>query len=255
MHESISEQKNQTNNVASAIKKMSESTDNVSSNAINASESAKKANNTCNNAKGVVNEGIRSVKSLVAEVDKTSDVINNLQDDVGEIVTVLEVIRGIAEQTNLLALNAAIEAARAGEQGRGFAVVADEVRTLASRTQDSTQEIQTTIERLQQGSKEAVMAMKSSKDVGEKTVEHSVGTGQSLDEITKEVSMITGMNSTIADAAREQNTMVSSIQENIGNILNESNSTEEASLNSKSTAVNLASDVKTLTSLIAQFKI
>jgi len=255
IHQSVTKQKSQTDNVAMAMEQMSQSTHNVSANASEAAESAGKANTSCENAKNVVAEGISSVKSLVTEVEKASDVINNLQGDVGEIVTVLEVIRGIAEQTNLLALNAAIEAARAGEQGRGFAVVADEVRTLASRTQDSTQEIQNMIERLQQGSKEAVNVMESSKGVGEKTMEHSISTGKSLDDIAQEVSTITGMNSEIANAAQEQNKMVDSINHSIASILEESNSTANASSLSQQTAADLSANAKALTSLIKQFKI
>lgn len=252
---SVNNQRLQTDMVATAMNEMSASAQEVSGNASEAAQSADAANNSCNSAKAVVANGIESVKSLVDEVEKASSVINDLRGDVGEIVTVLDVIRGIAEQTNLLALNAAIEAARAGEQGRGFAVVADEVRTLASRTQDSTQEIQGMIERLQKGSEEAVNVMLSSKSVGEQTVEHSSVAGASLDEIATAVSAINNMNAQIANAAREQSQVGDSINENLMQILGESDLTAEATADSHSTASELASQAAELSGLIRQFKI
>ncbi len=253
--QSVGNQRHQTDMVATAMNEMSASAQEVSGNASEAANSANHANSSCNSAKEVVAEGIHSVKSLVDEVEKASNVINNLQGDVGEIVTVLDVIRGIAEQTNLLALNAAIEAARAGEQGRGFAVVADEVRTLASRTQDSTQEIQGMIERLQKGSEEAVNVMLSSKTVGEQTVEHSTSAGTSLDEIAQAVSAINDMNAQIANAAKEQSQVGESINENLMQMLSESDLTSEATADSHNTACELANQAKGLSSLIHQFKV
>ncbi len=253
--ESVGNQRHQTDMVATAMNELSASSQEVSSNASEAANSANAANNSCNSAKEVVAEGISSVQSLVDEVEKASNVINNLQGDVGEIVTVLDVIRGIAEQTNLLALNAAIEAARAGEQGRGFAVVADEVRTLASRTQDSTQEIQGMIERLQKGSEEAVSVMLSSKTVGEQTVEHSTSAGTSLDEIAQAVSAINNMNAQIANAAKEQSQVGESINENLMQMLSESDLTSEATADSHNTACELATQAQGLNKLIHQFKV
>lgn len=255
LRQSVSQQKAQTDNVATEIERMSNKTRDVSQHAVSAADSAKLANNSCQSAKSVVSQGIDSVKSLVVKIDKASSVINSLQGDVGEIVTVLEVIRGIAEQTNLLALNAAIEAARAGEQGRGFAVVADEVRSLASRTQDSTQEIQAMIERLQKGSQEAVSVMETSKVAGEKTVEHSTSAGGSLDDIVQAVSTITGMNTEIVESAEAQSQLVESISHSLETILSESNNAFEACSQNEETATNLHSHAKELTGLIQQFKI
>lgn len=252
---SVNNQRLQTDMVATAMNEMSASAQEVSGNASEAAQSADAANTSCNSAKAVVANGIESVKSLVDEVDKASSVINNLRGDVGEIVSVLDVIRGVAEQTNLLALNAAIEAARAGEQGRGFAVVADEVRTLASRTQDSTQEIQNMIERLEKGSEEAVNVMQSSKTVGEETVEHSSSAGASLDEIASAVSAINNMNAQIANAAKEQSQVGDSINENLMQILGESDRTAEATTDSHNTASALANQAAELSNLIHQFKV
>lgn len=253
--QSVNNQQAQTDMVAQAMSNMSHSAQEISSNASEAAESANAANLNCSNAKAVVSQGLDSVKSLVNEVGKASQVINDLKGNVGDIVTVLDVIRGIAEQTNLLALNAAIEAARAGEQGRGFAVVADEVRTLASRTQDSTQEIQNMIERLQKGSEEAVAVMLSSKTVGEQTVEHSASAGLSLDEIVSAVSAINSMNVQIALSAKEQNSVGESINENLMEILAESDKTAKAADASQETVTVLASNATELNELIAQFKI
>lgn len=247
-------QQNQTDMVTTAVYEMSRSAEEVSSNAMQAADSADAANSSCREVKEVVAKGIDSVCSLVDEVGKASGVINNLKEDVGEIVSVLDVIRGIAEQTNLLALNAAIEAARAGEQGRGFAVVADEVRTLASRTQDSTQEIQGMIERLEKGSDEAVAVMLSSKTVGEQTVEHSSSAGERLDEIVEAVSGINSMNAQIANAAKEQSDVSASINKNLTQILEESKKTAEATNSSQETSSNLAAQASELNALIGQFK-
>jgi methyl-accepting chemotaxis protein len=253
--ESVEHQRQQTDMVATAMNEMTHAAEDVSANASEAAASANTANKTCGNAKEVVFKGVDSVKSLVNEVGKASEVINDLKDNVGEIVTVLDVIRGIAEQTNLLALNAAIEAARAGEQGRGFAVVADEVRTLASRTQDSTQEIQNMIERLQTGSDQAVDVMLSSRDVGEQTLVHSTSAGNSLDEIADSVNAINEMNAQIANSAKEQNTVGSSINNNIVKILTESDKTAQAATESQETVSVLAANASDLSKLIGQFKI
>ena len=253
--ESAGNQRSQTDMVATAMNEMSVSAQEVSNNAAEAATSANQANVSCSSAQNVVSQGIESVKLLVSEVDKASSVINDLKGDVSEIVTVLDVIRGIAEQTNLLALNAAIEAARAGEQGRGFAVVADEVRTLASRTQDSTQEIQGMIERLEKGSDQAVEVMVANKVVGEKTMESSISAGKSLDDIARSVSMINGMNAQIANAAREQSLVGESINENLMQILSESDRTAEATADSHKTALGLSSHANELNNLISQFKV
>ena len=166
----------------------------------------------------MLTDTVQSVSQLAKEIEHGANVVNSLQGDVGNIVTVLDVIRGIAEQTNLLALNAAIEAARAGEQGRGFAVVADEVRTLASRTQESTQEIQDMIERLQTGASEAVKVMEGGKESGDLTVGKANAAEGSLDEITSAISTISDMTTQIASAIEEQSAVSEDINRNLTRI-------------------------------------
>jgi methyl-accepting chemotaxis protein len=151
----------------------------------------------------VVEHTIESINRLADDVNRSAEVIASLGTDADQIGTVINVISSIAEQTNLLALNAAIEAARAGEQGRGFSVVADEVRTLATRTQQSTDEIQRMIERLQSGARNAVTEMQSSQAQSQDTIERADEARNSLQQITHSVSTITEMNTQIASAAEE----------------------------------------------------
>ncbi len=155
---------------------------------------------------------------MASEVERAANVIKKLESDTENVGTILDVIKGIAEQTNLLALNAAIEAARAGEQGRGFAVVADEVRTLASRTQDSTQEIQRVIEELQSAARSAAEVMSHSQDQAKLSVEQAAKTDSSLATITDKVGSITTMNMEIASATGEQEKVSNSIKRNVEGI-------------------------------------
>lgn len=158
-HQGVLQQQSETELVATAMNEMSATAQEVANNAASAANAALSADDQAKEGRGIVDTTINSIRALSTEVDKAAQVIQQLEEGAQDIGRVLEVIGGIAEQTNLLALNAAIEAARAGEQGRGFAVVADEVRTLAQRTQESTQEIKSMIESLQQSSHEAVSVM------------------------------------------------------------------------------------------------
>jgi methyl-accepting chemotaxis protein len=212
----ISAKQNQaTEQVSLVVEEMVTSVKAVSSNASSASEAANQADKAAKNGRDIVTKTVASINGLAEEVERAGEVIRKLETDTGNVGTILDVIKGIAEQTNLLALNAAIEAARAGEQGRGFAVVADEVRTLASRTQDSTQEIQKVIEELQAAARSAVDVMGQSKQRAQASVEHAAKTGESLAAITERVSAITEMNMQIASAAIEQERAAYSIKENV----------------------------------------
>ncbi|MDH5731606.1 MAG: methyl-accepting chemotaxis protein [Gammaproteobacteria bacterium] len=171
-----------------------------------------------------------AIKMVAGEINQAESVIRNLKAESENIGSILDTIRGIADQTNLLALNAAIEAARAGEQGRGFAVVADEVRVLAQRTQDSTQEIQTLIEKFQSGTEEAGRVMSSSMEKANNTVEEAVQTSEYLNQITSMVGSIKGMNMEIAAAAEQQNATAEEMNRNISNINHESQITIDNAL-------------------------
>ena len=204
--------------VATAMNQMTATVERVAQNAVDASAAARSADQEAQSGNQVVNEVVQAINELASEVGNTSQMILSLKDNAEQIGSVLDVIRGIAEQTNLLALNAAIEAARAGEQGRGFAVVADEVRTLASRTQESTEEIQSMIEKLQQGANDAVSAMQSGQQKTEFTVQRAGSAGAALAAITEAVSRIAEMNAHIAHAAEEQSTVARDINRNVSEI-------------------------------------
>ena len=202
--DSALQQQTQIEQVATAMNEMTATASEVATNARSAAEAASAADNDVNSGMEIVSQTVSSINSLASEVERANEVIRTLQSDSEEIGSVLDVIRGIAEQTNLLALNAAIEAARAGEQGRGFAVVADEVRTLASRTQQSTEEIQAMIERLQTGANDAVNVMEASHIQAKNSVDQASETGAALQKITSAVNTINQMNLHISNAAEQQ---------------------------------------------------
>lgn len=188
-----------------SVGEMSQSVGEVTTNAADAANAARSANEEADKGKAVVQETVTGIRNLADNVSQASDAVNQLQEDTNKVNVVLDVIKGIAEQTNLLALNAAIEAARAGEQGRGFAVVADEVRNLASRTQESTEEINQMLEQLQSAAHQAVAMMESSKAKVDQSVESANGAGASLEVINESVNIIADMNGAIAVATEEQN--------------------------------------------------
>jgi len=212
------DQQQQIDQVATAINEMTATVQEVARNTSEAAEAAVKADEEADNGRAIVNQTLQSIRSLETTVSNATNVISTLDQDSQNIGTVLDVIKGIAEQTNLLALNAAIEAARAGEQGRGFAVVADEVRTLASRTQESTREIEETIAKLQAGAQNAVQAMTDGQEQTSLTVQKTNEVSQSLDSIAQAVGIIKDMNQQVATAGEEQSAVSNEINQNISRI-------------------------------------
>jgi methyl-accepting chemotaxis protein len=200
----IQSQNDITVQVATAMEEMTSQIKEVSDNASSAEQAANDARSNTSDGKEIISHTITQMQSLSSNIDNVSQVIASLASESDNIGSVLDVIRGIAEQTNLLALNAAIEAARAGEQGRGFAVVADEVRTLANRTEQSTNEIQKMIQKLQAGAQDAVSAVKVSQDISIQTVEQTAKADDSLSEIDRLMEVISDMNTQIARATEQQ---------------------------------------------------
>ncbi|BBL73570.1 methyl-accepting chemotaxis protein [Methylomagnum ishizawai] len=245
----------QTEQVASAMTEMSTTVHQVAQNASRAAEAAQDADQQAKSGMSVVKSTIQSIDSLASEVGRTSEAINKLKEDSVSIGAVLDVIRGIAEQTNLLALNAAIEAARAGEQGRGFAVVADEVRTLASRTQQSTQEIQGMIERLQTGANQAVAAMAQGKTAAMNSVDQAVNAGRSLETINRYIDTIKDMNTQIAAAAEEQSVTAEEINRNVVNISGISRDTADGAEQTANASGQLARLASQLQDQVGRFRI
>ena len=212
---SVYQQQQEIDQLAAAMNEMAATVQEVANNTTGAAEAAQQVRHESESGRAAVNGTISSINTLADDVQRSADAITKLGEESDNIGMVLDVIRGIAEQTNLLALNAAIEAARAGEQGRGFAVVADEVRTLATRTHDSTQEIQLMIERLQVGARESVSLMSGNRKQMEESVSKATESGAVLEAVLDAVARISDMNTQIASAAEEQSVVTEELNRNI----------------------------------------
>lgn len=241
--------------VSTAATEMSAAVHEVAQNTLNASDAARAAEAQSRQGAVVVSATLQSIRQLAQEVEHTSQTIEALAGETASIGAVLEVIRGIAEQTNLLALNAAIEAARAGEQGRGFAVVADEVRALAARTQESTKDIQVRIERLQNGVAKAVQAMQSGSGKARDSVERAAGVDQVLAETTHSVQRINDMAAQIATACEEQSSVTEEIARNISDIRDLSNDAAANAASSMQASQQLSALSQTLATLVGRFRV
>ncbi|MEQ9061339.1 MAG: methyl-accepting chemotaxis protein [Gammaproteobacteria bacterium] len=248
-------QSDELEQISAAMHQVSSAVDDVAGHAHRAADAAVQADSQSRHGLEVVKASQATIDELAAEVGTTAELIGAVKANSLNIGTVLDVIRGIAEQTNLLALNAAIEAARAGEQGRGFAVVADEVRSLASRTQQSTQEIHDMIERLQAGANQAAEAMEHGRQRAEATVQQANEAAESLAAIVSEVNNIRGMNVQIAEVAEEQRSAAASINSNIDNITRIAGETSSSSAQIASSSDDLAVLAKRLQGAVEQFAI
>lgn len=244
-----------TDQVSAAITEMTATVQEVASNAGGAADAAQHADHNAQQGLSIMGGTLDAINQLSQETNKAGNAMAQLEVDTNRIGSVLVVIKNVAEQTNLLALNAAIEAARAGEQGRGFAVVADEVRSLAKRTQDSTAEIQQIIEAVQKGALHAVTAMKSSQSKTAATLEMAGRAGQSITQITQAITAILGMNMQIATAAEEQSYTAEEINKNIIRLVNLIESLNQDARMSEQIALRLDDTTKDLENQIAHFAV
>ena len=252
--EGMQRQCTESEQLATAMEEMASTAHEVARSAATAETSARTASEYAENGQGIVSNTISSINNLSTSIDQAANVIDELGEDANNIGTVLDVIRGIADQTNLLALNAAIEAARAGEQGRGFAVVADEVRSLAQRTQESTEEIQVMIERLQSRAQNAVSSMETGRSQVGNSVIQAKEAGESLDMITSAVTQIRDMNIQIANAAEEQTAVADEMSANITAISQVAMETAEGSQVIRSAGDSLQDLTTQSRSVLAQFQ-
>jgi methyl-accepting chemotaxis protein len=251
----LNQQREGTDQLATAANEMAATSREVAHSAEHAAESARVAADQTRQGSEVVELTTKAIDSLAEDVSSARQVIAALRVESENITSVLEVIRSIAEQTNLLALNAAIEAARAGEQGRGFAVVADEVRTLASRTQQSTQDIQGMIEKLQQGTAQAVAVMERSEESSSSTRENATAARQALQAITGAVGEITDMNHQIATAMEQQSVVSESINRHIAAVAELSEESVRDSDQTAAAATALDATGDELSKLVRRFEL
>ncbi len=251
----VQDQNDITAQVATAMEEMTSQIRDVSDNAGSAEQAATDARKNTSDGKQIISHTINQMQSLSSNIDDVSRVVASLASESNNIGSVLDVIRGIAEQTNLLALNAAIEAARAGEQGRGFAVVADEVRTLANRTEQSTNEIQQMIQKLQAGAQEAVSAVKVSQDISLQTVEQTTKADDSLSEIDRLMELISDMNTQIARATEQQSQAADEVNLRINDLSGMTDESLATTQQLNETSQQLKGSSNDMSEVVAKFKI
>lgn len=251
----VVEQQAQTQQIAAAIHEFTATVKEVAMSASMAADASQEADVAAEQGQNVVKESVEMIECLAQEMVDSVTTIRELAKSAEEIGSVVDVIQSISEQTNLLALNAAIEAARAGEQGRGFAVVADEVRTLASRTQQSTQEILATVQKVQQGSRESTLRMEKGAENAQLSAKKAKEAGEALIQITRSMDKISAMNAQIATAAEEQSSVTEEINQNITTISDIANQTAVGAAQSSSASLELMRFADSLKAECAKYRV
>ena len=249
------QQNNEIEQAATAVNEMTSAVEEVARNAVSTSEASREATSSASDGRDLVMETVGAIERMSADVQSTAQLIGNLAEESRDIGKVLDVIRGLADQTNLLALNAAIEAARAGEAGRGFAVVADEVRALAHRTQQSTSEIERMIGSIQGGTEQAVNSMRNSTERAESTLNIAKGAGLSLDTINGAIVQINERNLVIASAAEEQAQVAREVDRNLVNIRDLSVQTATGADQTSAASGELSRLAVDLNNMVARFRL
>ncbi|WP_416427582.1 methyl-accepting chemotaxis protein [Pseudomonas sp. App30] len=250
----VQQQDQELEQAATAVTEMTTAVEEVARNAVSTSQAAEASNALSHQSRQQVQDTIDGTHAMAADIQGSAELIQQLAGETREIGKVLDVIRAVSEQTNLLALNAAIEAARAGEAGRGFAVVADEVRTLAHRTQESTREIEQMIVRLQTGTEAAVNSMRSSTEKAQVNLTLTQACGEVLEQIYSAISEINERNLVIASAAQEQSHVAREVDSNLINIRNLSLQSSEGATRTSAASRQMTTLAEELTGLVARFR-